>query len=329
MSTAPLIRYPLDPTGLNQDNYVSGEIKTLTTAQLRAIAPKYGPFFTEGFTAYDNGNGRILVKGVDFQIVDLLQSATLKFGKEIAQVVLIINPNVSSSVRINYHVLGGAFQGNAEGLVALYDVIMQDGRPVDWTNVLNKPTQYTPTLHNHMLEDVYGFEPLVVAMERIRNALILSDVPAFEALIDWVKRNNNNTVIVDTVLGSIHRDSTHTFGITTSNNRNKQKYYWKVIHQGTTTDVNFLTTGGEINIFQNRGSFTLKTSGVLPRGKQLFDIEIRKDSVNGPIATTIEGIVYIGIPTELDMAGMLRACCLLDPEVKVTPTSLFIMGDKE
>jgi hypothetical protein len=37
-----------------------------------------------------------------------------------------------------------------------------------------------------MLQDVVGFEPLVVALERVRNAITLTDVASFEALIAWV-----------------------------------------------------------------------------------------------------------------------------------------------
>jgi hypothetical protein len=186
MSSLPLHRYALDPTGQDTNNTVNGEVRTLPVSQVRAIAPMYAPFYTESLAIYDNGTNRLLVRGVDYKIVDLLQEATLRYGKEIAQLILVVNPTVGSEIRINYQVLGGFYQGNIHGIEELYNTFLADNRPVDWAQVLNTPPAYPPTLHRHLLEDVYGFESLVVALERIRNAIIVSDVPAYEALIEWV-----------------------------------------------------------------------------------------------------------------------------------------------
>ena len=182
----PIIRYALDPTGTNSDNRVIGEIHTLTTRTIRAAAPLYGAYFTETLSVYDESTTRLLVRNVDYQCAELLQEATLRYGKEICLVVLIINPDVSNEIRLSYQVLGGDFQNNASGIITLYETAIQDNRPVDWINVLNRPLEYPPTLHNHFLSQVVGFEPLIGALERIRNAIVLGDVPAYEALIDWV-----------------------------------------------------------------------------------------------------------------------------------------------
>jgi hypothetical protein len=100
--------------------------------------------------------------------------------------ILIISPAVSSSVRINYQVLGGHFQNDASGIISLYETAMTDDRPIAWENIVDKPAAYVPSLHRHLLEDLYGFEAVVASLERVRGAILLSDVPAFEAMIDWV-----------------------------------------------------------------------------------------------------------------------------------------------
>lgn len=185
--TSPLIRYELDPTGTNPDNSVVNEAHTLSTTQIRAMVPTYGPFFSDSLQVYDVGTGSLLVRGTQYQCVELLQEPTLKYGKEISQVVLITDPLVSGNVKVNYQVLGGLYQFDMSGVVSLYDSFLKDNRAVDWMSILNKPTEYPPMMHNHILNDVYGFEYIVVALERIRNAIILSDLPALEAIIDWVK----------------------------------------------------------------------------------------------------------------------------------------------
>jgi hypothetical protein len=184
--TIPIQRYPLDRTGINPDNLVVGELHMLSSRETRAVAPTYGAFFSDRtLRVYDNSTNQALTRGVHYQCVDLLQEASMMTGKEISMVILILDQTVSNVVRINYQVLGGAFQNDAAGILNLYETAIKDDRPVSWINLLNKPTEYNPTIHRHLLEDVIGFEPVVAALERVRNAIILSDVPAFEALIDW------------------------------------------------------------------------------------------------------------------------------------------------
>lgn len=182
----PLIRYPLDPTGVNPDNRVVDELKSLTNTTIKALVPTYGPIFTDGLIVVDALNNQVLVKGTDYSCTQLLQEATLRYGKEVCEVILIRKPNVSTSVRITYQVLGGLYQNSVAGIESLYQGLINDNRPIVWDAILNKPYEYPAALHMHMLQDVVGFEPVIVALERIRNAITLSDLPAFEALVDWV-----------------------------------------------------------------------------------------------------------------------------------------------
>lgn len=324
--TNPIIRYALDPTGANVDNLVVGEIKTLSTTPIRAVAPAYGPFFTSSLRVFDQGDGRLLVKGVDYEVVDLLQSATLKFGLEIAQVFLITSASVGSSVRFNYQVLGGMYQNNSEGLANLYDAIMSDNRPVNWANVLNKPAEYTPALHRHLLEDIYGFEPVVVELERIRNALVLSNVPAFESLIEWVQSNAANTIITDPPIPTITPNTDKVIRVYTTNNRNTTKYYWSIEHT-TTSDVNFEAVAGTFQIFQNRSNFTLKVSNIVPASNLKFNIVIRKDHVSGPVVTTIEDITLLPVDANANsVISLINACCVMEPGITLNPMSYFLAG---
>lgn len=363
MPAAPLIRYPLDPTGENPDNLVSGEVKSLSVAQIRAAAPIYGPFFTESLIVYDHGTNRLLVRGVDYQCVEMLQEATLRFGKEIAQLVLIVNPTVTNQIRLSYQTLGGLYQNNTDGLIQMYETVMSDARPVDWINVLNKPTQYTPTLHRHLLEDVVGFEPVVVALERIRNAIVLSDVPAFEALIDWVKSRgltisdldngtgagkfvtyealleamktmNFNAITTDPVITQVSVGEQKQVSLSTTNMDNGSVIYWTIEHRGTTPG-DFSTTSGLININNNRGLFNFSIIANLERSQNKFDVAFRKGSPTGPIIGKLEGIKLLwsgGNPNpgpngENSMMQLLTACCLHEPGIKVTAKSYHLLGD--
>jgi hypothetical protein len=169
-----LVRLELDITGTNPSNKIVDEPHSLSGSQIRSIATSYGPFFGESVIIRDGAN--VLVRGSDYQIVELHQEATLRYGKEIASVILIINKNVSSNITVTYQALGGHYCYDDTAIANLYNSLSLDNRPVDWSNLLNKPDQYPPTLHRHLLDDLYGFEPVVDYLERIKNAITLGQV---------------------------------------------------------------------------------------------------------------------------------------------------------
>lgn len=187
MPTLPAIRYPFDPTGVDRNNFIADEVHTLNDRPVRVIAPKYGPMYSEHTVVYDAITRQPLTKGNQFQCVEILQEATLITGFEVTQLILILDPAVSNQVKVSYQIVGGQYANDASAIAEMYETVMKDNRPIDWVNVFNKPYEYPPSLHRHLLEDIYGFEPVVVALERIRNAITLGQVPAYERLIEWVK----------------------------------------------------------------------------------------------------------------------------------------------
>lgn len=180
----PITRYELDITGKNKSNLVEGEIHTLSSRDIRAAATKYGPYFGESLIVYDNVSNTPLTRNKDYICSEIYKEATLRYGKEIYGVVLILNKNVSSTIRLTYQVLGGKYSNTAENIVTLYETAMSDNRPVEWNNVLNKPYGFKPSLHQHLLKDVVGFEVLVDSLDRLGRSITLGNLPAFEYLIE-------------------------------------------------------------------------------------------------------------------------------------------------
>ena len=363
----PLFRYPLDPSGINPDNAVVGEVHELHIRQIRAVAPTHGPFFTQGLVVYDHATNRLLIRGTDYQCVELLQEATVKYGKEIAQLILILDQTVSNEVRISYQVLGGLYQNNAEGIVNMYETAMLDQRPVDWVNVLNKPYNYPPTLHNHLIQDVYGFEYLVVALERIRNAIILSDVPAFEALIAWVKgrtldtasfadvdsglpvdkvvtlekliyamdKFNFNSITVTPDKNQVKIGGNVAFKVDVTNMPDNAPLFWTIEHINT-VDNDFNSLSGNISIACLSGQFNVSIAGFTEEeAAEQFRVVIRKNSVDGPVLTksciiTIKAFSIFDVE-EAQHANSIEAyinsCCLYNPNISINPESLYIVED--
>ena len=165
------VRLDLDPTGHNINNRIVDEPHTLSNRPTRSIATNYGPFFAESVIIKDGAV--TLGRGSDYQIVELHQEATLKYGKEVSSVILIINPQTNTNVTVTYQALGGHYCYSDVAVKNMYESVISDNRPVDWTNVFNKPTEFNPTIHRHLLDDVYGFEPIVDYLERIKRAITL------------------------------------------------------------------------------------------------------------------------------------------------------------
>lgn len=351
----PIVRYPLDPTGVNPDNRVNGEIHTLSSKPIRAVAPTFGPFFTEGLEVYDDTSNALLIRNQDYKVVELLQEATVKFGKEICELILITNTSVSNVVRISYQVLGDKYQNNASAVINMYETFLLDNRPVDWLNVLNKPLQFPPSLHNHLLQDIYGFEPIVVALERIRNAIILSDVPAFEALIEWVKNRtqivdestinagdqsaklvtwdrllyaldklNFNAITITPTKQNLQQGDIVTFQLSTTKLDDNTQLFWTVEHINTIGN-DFAGTSGIVNIVGNRGQFNLSiSSNVQTENEESFKIAIRKNGINGYILAETS-IFTIGAHIGYDYERMMMNCCAYNPEIPIEPISYYLL----
>lgn len=191
--SAPIVRYPLDTTGINPDNFVSGEVHHLVDRQKRAIATTYGPFFNDSVSIVEVNTNRILTHGVHYVFAELYQGATLKYGKSVSGVIIVIDSNVLPDVSISYQVLGGEYSYSTDALVNLLNAKIDDDPTISWYNIIGKPDLLPPSQHLHDVGDVFGFEYVVQALERIRNAILWSDVPTYDALVGLINNKLNET----------------------------------------------------------------------------------------------------------------------------------------
>lgn len=165
------IKYPLDPTGISPANLVVGEAKTLGNTKIRVFGMLYGPFFTESLVVKDAANGRVLIRDVDYYATEMYQLPTEMYGKEICAIVIITNQTVSANVTVDYQVLGGEFSYSYDAIVQLITKLNLDNRPVAWGSLIDKPDAFEPAPHLHDAGDVYGMEYIVVALERVVQAI--------------------------------------------------------------------------------------------------------------------------------------------------------------
>lgn len=185
------IRYPLDKTGLSPDNKIVGEPHTLVNRQVRAVAPLYGPFFTESLVVRDLTTGQTLTYGTQYIATEMDTAPTGFYGKEICGIILIKDTSVSSQIEIDYQCLGGQYSLNSDAIVAMLNSAAFDNRPVAWGDIISKPDQFEPADHFHDAGDIYGFEYVVTALERLRSAILIGDSASHDEIYRYIDNWGN------------------------------------------------------------------------------------------------------------------------------------------
>lgn len=190
MSTPP-ITYPLDLTGTSTDNLVLGEEHSLANAPNRAFVPSYGPFFTRSMVVRALPSGDVLTKDVQYKAVQLFTDATMRAGDEICAVVVITDESLGSDFSMDYQVLGGEFSSSVYAIEQMIDALQIDDRSVKWGAILGKPEEFAPAPHLHDLGDLYGFEYITVALEQIRQAILIGDEASHAAIYQYVDHQDD------------------------------------------------------------------------------------------------------------------------------------------
>jgi hypothetical protein len=181
-----ILKYPLDPTGVSPDNLVQNEPHTMVHRHVRSIAPTYGAFFTESVVIVDTVNNSPLVKDTQYYAAEMYELPTERYGKEICSIIVITDATVSDSVMITYQALGGEFSTPMDAIVQMLNNLALDNRPVSWPNIIERPSQFPPSMHLHDAGDIYGFEYVVHALDRIRAALEAGDEISHDAIYRYI-----------------------------------------------------------------------------------------------------------------------------------------------
>lgn len=187
MATSP--RYPEDLTGTSVNNLVIDEPHNLVTKAFRSIAPTYGPYFTQSLIVKDLATNTVLTRDIHYKCLDVVGIPTAKTGKEICTIIVIISQSVSNTVSITYQALGGGYERTHEAIKLLIDNLLADNRPISWPNITNRPATFTPSHHLQAVGDVYGFEYIVVELERLKTAILLGDEIAHTEILGYIDSN--------------------------------------------------------------------------------------------------------------------------------------------
>ena len=182
MPTPVIIKYPLDLTGVRPENRVHNEQHTIPREKSRGFAPNYGAFYTKSLVVRHVDTGYTLIPTIDYIALHLYEKASKASGQEVCAGILIVNEHLNGTFAVDYQVIGGEFSCNSDAIEELIAALELDNRPVHWGDLLGKPEEFPPSPHLHDIDDLYGFEFVIEALERIRAAILLGDYYDHEQL---------------------------------------------------------------------------------------------------------------------------------------------------
>lgn len=175
-------KYPIDLTGKNPNNFIVGEphdLNVSVSGPNRVFVPLYGGFYTADIKLYD-ATGQILTPNVDYVASYLYEEASLRSGLEVCGAVVVTNPNVANTVYMDYQVVGGDYAVSTHALEQVIEALDEDERPVQWGNITGKPDTYPAAGHRHALWELYGFEYVVIELERVAQAIVAGYQPSLD-----------------------------------------------------------------------------------------------------------------------------------------------------
>lgn len=172
-----IVKYPLDLTGNNPDNKVLNEPHVIPRERARGFAPNAGAFFTSPskLKIVHKDTNYTLIPRVDYVAVELYERASKAAGQEVCAGIVILNDKLDGEFLVTYQAVGGEFCCNVDVIQRLIEQLDLDNRPVRWGDILGLPNAFNPAPHLHDIDDLYGMEYVVEALERIRAAIVLGD----------------------------------------------------------------------------------------------------------------------------------------------------------
>lgn len=181
-----IVQLKLDPTGVDQDNFIQNELHSDVDLFTGMIIPKKGNFFVDNFTITSSTNTP-LVYGIDYVFAEINQKLSLQFGKAIHSSVLIINKTLENPFKISYQALGGDLSTDREDIINAYLNLLNFNPQLQWEEIIGKPDGYLPKQHLHDIREIYGFEYIVKALDRIRDGILTTQRPSQDCLVSYIE----------------------------------------------------------------------------------------------------------------------------------------------
>lgn len=134
------------------------------------VCPQWGAFYTDSLVIRDSNNIP-LVKGVDYNVAYLYEEYTKITASEVMGLILI-SPTVTPPFKVDAQYIGGElFVSTQQIKEAIEDILNSSLFKFSFWDILNRPTEFVPSHHQHEMWQLLGMKTTVDAVNEINSAL--------------------------------------------------------------------------------------------------------------------------------------------------------------
>jgi hypothetical protein len=215
MATTPTIYLPVDRTGLSAANRVSLELHSVSARDLRVLKLNFGPYFARSLELFSVSTTGVLSRlnhQTQYLCVEFLDAETEQLGQEVCGAILVLDKTLPVTFSATYQALGGSENADYATVAGIVENLDTTGALVDWDDILDKPSRFTPTRHVHDASNFYGLEYTEDALLALAQSLSLSSTDAELVVSAMVAQSKHTTMqslfaLLDTPLFDLKIDS--------------------------------------------------------------------------------------------------------------------------
>lgn len=187
---------PLDLTGSLSSNLIRNEQKTITRDTDRYFVPANGAFYGDtNFRIYNNANGALLEPNTQYRFLHMVEEAVKSSYKNVYAVVHIVDKSITA-VRFEYQAIGGVYQNIASVIDSkLQEYLIGTTGSNTIGAVAGVPVQVAPEHHLQSIKDFQGTGALVGMLEKIRQAVLIGNNPAFAAAYQYINERYSDAIV--------------------------------------------------------------------------------------------------------------------------------------
>lgn len=178
--------YALDLTATLKANQISTK-HLREDANYWILRPRGGAFFTRDLKITNNVGNVLLRPLLDYRVLNLEYEAVRQSGKEVAQVIVILNTDVTN-ITISRRLIGGKYEPVGSDID---QIINEDDlnalNSSTWGQIYDAPDKFPPNAHLMDLDSVFGLEQVVYQLEEIRRLIGEGSPYGYGAITQYVE----------------------------------------------------------------------------------------------------------------------------------------------
>ena len=195
----PESKYPLDEYGNNPENFIKGEVHTVSSLAFRdyfLLVPEASPFYAKDlliqYRAPNSTDLVTLTLDVDYTLALEYVGASRALRRPVYGGIVFQNLNLSGIITVSYRTVGGDHIADSQLVIGKLIEQVWNPKIVYWEYVTNVPNIYPPEPHPHEFEDFSGAKEIVEAINKVSSEIAIDGEMNRETISDFLAKFNVN-----------------------------------------------------------------------------------------------------------------------------------------